>query len=158
MARLTVVILLVVVMLCGHAVAEDKGFGLGVILGEPTGLNGKFWLTETIAIDGAAAWSFADDEGVQLHADVLYHKFDLLKVKEGKLPIYFGVGARIKFVVDDDDDNRFGIRVPVGIDYIFAKAPLDIFFELVPIIDLAPSTKFAFNGAVGIRYYFGQKP
>lgn len=154
MARLTIVILLVFGLLGGHAVAGDKGFGVGVILGEPLGLSGKFWLTETIAIDGAAAWSFADDEGVQFHADVLYHKFDLFKVKEGKLPIYFGVGARIKFAVDDDDDNRFGIRVPVGIDYIFAKAPLDIFFELVPVLDLAPSTKFRFNGAVGIRYFF----
>ena len=154
MARWTVVILLVFVMLSGHAVAGDKGFGLGVILGEPLGLSGKFWLTETIAIDGAAAWSFAGDEGVQLHSDVLYHKFDLFNVKEGKLPIYFGVGARIKFVVDDDDDNIFGIRVPVGINYIFAKAPLDIFFELVPVLDLSPNTKFRFNGAVGIRYFF----
>ena len=154
-ARLTVPILLVVVLFCGQAVAQDKGIGVGVILGEPTGLSGKWWLTKTIAIDGAVAWSFADDEGIQLHADALYHQFDLLKVSKGQLPIYFGVGARIKFEVDDEDnDNRFGIRFPVGIAYIFGETPLDIFFELVPILELAPGTRFAFNGAVGVRYFF----
>lgn len=150
--RLTIYILSFLLILCGHAVAEDRGFGLGVILGEPTGISGKYWVTSNIAVDGAAAWSFASDDGVQLHADVLYHKFDLFNVKTGKLPIYFGAGARIKFTIDDD--NRFGMRVPVGIDYIFENVPLDIFFELVPIIDFAPSTKFAFNGGVGVRYFF----
>lgn len=150
--RLIIYILSFLLILCGHAVAEDRGFGLGVILGEPTGISGKYWVTSNIAVDGAAAWSFAGDDGVQLHADVLYHKFDLFNVKTGKLPIYFGAGARIKFTIDDD--NRFGMRVPVGIDYIFENVPLDIFFELVPIIDFAPSTKFAFNGGVGVRYFF----
>jgi hypothetical protein len=32
--------------------------------------------------------------------------------------------------------------------------PLDIFLEIVPILDLAPKVGFDFNGAIGIRYYF----
>jgi hypothetical protein len=34
---------------------------------------------------------------------------------------------------------------------------LDFFFELVPILDLAPSTDFGMNAAIGIRYFFGQE-
>jgi hypothetical protein len=29
-----------------------------------------------------------------------------------------------------------------------------MFVEAVPIVDLAPDTKLAGNGAVGLRYYF----
>ena len=153
-ARLTVVIILVVILFCGQAVAQDKVFGLGVLLGEPIGLSGKWWLTRTIAIDGAVAWSFAGDGGVQLHADVLYHKFDLLHINEDKLPLYFGVGPRVKFETDDGD-TIFGIRFPVGINYIYAeKRPLDLFFEVVPVLDRAPRIRFAFNAAVGVRYFF----
>ena len=28
-------------------------FGIGVVLGEPTGISGKYWLSEKTAIDGA---------------------------------------------------------------------------------------------------------
>jgi hypothetical protein len=164
-ARLSVVILLVVVMFCGQAVAQekssgpsvaqDKSIGVGVILGEPIGVCGKWWITDAIAIDAAVAWSFVADESVQIHADALYHIFDVIKVKKGKLPLYAGVGARVNFEVNEDkNENRFGIRFPVGIDYIFAERPFDIFFELVPILEVSPSTQFAFNADVGIRYYF----
>ncbi|MBP2681688.1 MAG: hypothetical protein H6Q78_1551, partial [Candidatus Krumholzibacteriota bacterium] len=46
-------------------------------------------------------------------------------------------------------------RVPVGLTYIFDGAPLDIFFEIVPILDLIPDTEFDANAAIGIRFYFG---
>ena len=155
MARLICVVSLIVVMLGGHALAQDRDFGLGIILGEPTGVSAKLWLGETIAIGGAVAWSFREDDGVQVHADVLYHQFDLFDVGEAKLPLYLGVGAMLKFEVDDNDnDNRFGIRFPVGIDYIFARVPLDIFFELVPILEFSPGTRFTFNAAIGVRYFF----
>jgi len=41
-----------------------------------------------------------------------------------------------------------------GINYLFEGVPLDIFLELVPILDLAPEMGFDFNGAIGIRYFF----
>jgi hypothetical protein len=163
--RLCIVMLLVVVMFCGQALAQDKSsgqpgardknIGIGVILGEPTGVCGKWWVTDAIAIDAAVAWSFVADESIQVHADALYHIYNIIKVKKGKLPLYAGVGARVNFEVNENEnENRFGIRVPVGIDYIFAEKPLDIFFELVPILEVSPSVRVSFNAAVGIRYYF----
>jgi hypothetical protein len=32
-----------------------------------------------------------------------------------------------------------------------------LFFEVVPIVDLAPDTELDFNGGVGIRFYIGGK-
>jgi hypothetical protein len=151
MVRSTVsFVLATVILLCGNAVAQERNLGLGIILGEPTGLSGKLWTSNTTAIDGAAAWSFGDKDALHLHVDYLAHNFNLLRLKQGKLPLYYGIGGRIKF----DNHSKVGIRIPVGINYIFPEAPLDIFFEIVPLLDLAPSTEFGLNGAIGTRYFF----
>jgi hypothetical protein len=127
-------------------------FGLGVIFGEPTGVSLKYFTTDTIAIDGGLGWSFHNDTDLHLHADVLWHKFDLFPVEEGKLPLYFGVGARFK--IEENDDDRFGIRFPIGISYMFEHLPMDVFFEVAPILDLAPETEGGFTAGIGCRWWF----
>jgi hypothetical protein len=138
-------------ILAGSAAAQGN-FGLGIIVGEPTGVSAKLWLTDRTAVDAAAAWSFSDEAAFHLHADYLFHNFDLISVEQGRLPVHFGIGGRVKF----EDDSKFGVRIPIGLTYIFDGAPLDVFFEVVPILDLVPDTEFTANGAVGIRYFFGQ--
>lgn len=148
--RTMVIGMLAVVLIAGSASAQGR-FGIGVIVGEPTGVSGKLWLTERTAIDGAAAWSFSDEAALHLHADYLFHNFDLIEVEKGRFPVYFGVGGRVKF----EDDSKFGVRIPVGIAYIMEDAPLDFFLELVPLLDLVPDTDFNFNAAIGVRFFFG---
>lgn len=144
---------LVIFSLAPNAFASGGPFGLGIILGEPTGINGKLYLGgKTNAIDGAAAWSFSGDNDFHLHGDYLYHNYGWIEVKKGELPVYFGIGARLK--IRDNAKNKFGVRVPVGLDYIFADAPFDVFVEVVPILELAPDTDFTMEGAVGGRFYF----
>jgi hypothetical protein len=154
--------MLTVMALCGSNAAardskkakskkiQDSILGLGVVLGEPTGISLKKWVGDIIAINGAAAWSFGRKDAFQIHADFLFHKFGLFEVGEGKLPLYYGIGTRVKF----ETDSKVGARIPVGVNYIFENEPLDIFLEIVPILDLAPSTKFDLNGAIGIRFFF----
>jgi hypothetical protein len=129
-------------------------FGLGATLGEPLGVNGKLWLSEKTAVDAGVGWSFGDQDGVQVHADFLYHKFDLFQVSSGQMPLYFGIGGRVKFV--DRGDNRAGIRGPVGISYLFPNSRWEVFGEVAPILDLAPKTSLEWNGGIGFRYYFGR--
>ena len=148
-----IALILALAVFAQNGMAKGGKFGLGVIIGEPTGPCFKYWTGPKTAIDGAAAWSLANNAGLHLHADYLVHKFDLIPVEKGSLPFYFGIGGRIRFAEGNGDD-RIGIRIPVGLDYIFADAPLDIFLELVPILDLAPDTDLDFNGAVGIRFFF----
>jgi hypothetical protein len=133
-----------------NLLAQADGFGIGIILGEPTGLSGKLWLTEKTAVDGAVAWSMWDGSALNVHADFLVHSFNLIHVSQGQLPLYFGIGARVKLA----NDPMVGVRVPVGLAYLFGSAPIDVFLELVPILDLVPGTYFHFNSAIGIRYFF----
>ena len=130
--------------------AQDSGFGLGAIFGEPTGLSAKMWTSEKTAIDGAVAWSFAGSGWLHLHTDILIHNYDLISVSEGKLPLYFGLGAFVTLA----SDLGLGIRVPLGFAYQFEGAPLEIFAEIVPGLSLLPGTDFYLGGGIGIRYFF----
>ena len=135
----------------------QEPFGLGVIVGEPTGLSLKYWLDDERAIDGAAAWSFSENDSFQLHGDYLIHNYDWLGVDE--LPCYYGLGARLKFKDSDgrgrnEDHAIFGIRFPLGVTYLFDEVPLDVFAELVPVLDVAPDADMDINAAIGLRFYF----
>lgn len=155
MCRAILFLLFAAVLFYGSVAAQEGGFGLGIILGEPTGLSLKQWVAANTAIDGAIAWSFGKHDALHLHANYLVHNFKLFKVEQGKLPIYYGIGGRIKFEENGtDEDTKIGVRIPVGISYILANSPLDIFLEIAPLLDLTPSTEFDLNGAVGIRYFF----
>ncbi len=129
---------------------QDKNIGLGIIVGEPTGVSFKYWTSSTTAFDAALAWSFIDEGAFHLHADYLFHNFNLLRIPEGRLPFYYGIGGRIKTATK----SRIGVRVPLGLAYMFNDTPVDIFLEVVPILDLAPKTDFKINAALGARYFF----
>lgn len=125
-------------------------FGIGIMVGEPTGVSVKTWMSANSAIGLGAAWSLAgSNEAVHLHADYLQHSW-FSNVDNGQLAFYFGLGGRIIFA----SDAEAGIRIPLGLNYVFESAPFDIFVEAVPILNLTPDTDFAGNGAAGIRYYF----
>lgn len=135
--------------------AQKDGFGLGVIIGEPTGPSFKVWTSGKTAIDGALAWSLEGNNDLHIHADYLFHEFAVAKVEKGKFPLYYGIGGRIRFH-DGNQDDEVGVRVPVGMAYLFDNSPLELFFEIVPIVNLTPDTELDFNGGVGARFYIGK--
>lgn len=127
--------------------------GAGIILGEPIGASVKYFFKDTFAIDGAAGWSDRDHAGLYVHSDVLWHNYDLLPVSRGRLPVYFGVGGLVRFR-HDGFDNQVGVRVPVGIEYLFDDIPVDIFAEIGPAIDVAPDVRGEITGGIGARFWF----
>ena len=141
--------ILMLVFIISFSTTYGQGkFGLGIILGEPTGISAKVWMSGTTAVDGAIAWSFANGSALHIHADFLLHNIDVISKV---VPLYYGIGGRIKF---REDDTRIGVRIPVGIAYDFPSTPIDIFLEIVPLLNLNPNTSFTMNGAVGGRFYF----
>jgi len=149
-ARLLIVACLMLVLVVGNMQAQQKKFGVGIILGEPTGLIMKYWTSSTTAFDIAGSWSFSGEDSFHIHADYLFHSFNLFKVEKGRLPLYYGIGARLSL----KDETWFGIRIPVGLSYMFDKTPFDIFAEIGPVMDVVPDTKLHVTGFIGFRYYF----
>lgn len=133
-----------------NATAQVDGLGVGIVVGEPTGVSAKYWLDRSNALDGAVAWSFLDEGSFYLHANYIHHHFEIIDLSSGEMPLYYGGGIKMKFA----SDFVFGVHVPLGVAYHFEEAPLDVFIEIRPGINFTPKTKFDMSGGIGIRYYF----
>lgn len=143
----------------------NKQFGLGIMVGVPSGLSGKYYLSEDTALDfGLGLYGRygrdSYDRALHLHIDHLWHPFVLAKPDAFWMPLYLGVGARILDHRDDRDfldDMHLGIRAPIGIMIDFTNVPLDIFLELALVVDVLHDGNHSYsdiNLALGIRYYF----
>jgi hypothetical protein len=148
----------------------NKTFGLGFMLGAPTGLSGKYFLSADTALDfGIGVYGYGrnrHDDDLHVHVDFLWHPVTLIKADPFWMPLYFGIGGRIwnhDYGPDDRYDHlHVGVRAPIGIAFDFQRVPLDIFFELALILDFASNDYdydhdglYAdFTGAIGVRYYF----
>ncbi len=129
---------------------ERGNVGLGIILGEPTGISGKVWLNEFEAFDAGLAYSFFGESSFSLHADYLYHDLDMI-IDDVEIPVYYGFGFRYRAL---EGDAGFGARGVMGVLWYDPKLPIDVFFEIVPVFELFPATSINLDLAIGGRYYF----
>ena len=151
----------------------NKTFGLGLMLGSPSGLSGKYFVGRSTAIDFGigGVGCCRGRRGVELHADYLWHPFVLTSTPAFELPLYVGIGGRYysySWRHNDHyhDGSALGARFPVGIAFDMNRTPFDIFVELAlvadVIVDHDPYTDgfdrdglyIDVDAAVGFRYYF----
>jgi hypothetical protein len=154
----------------GSSFEANKKFGIGLELGEPTGITGKLFVTPNQALDFGIGDLYHNyyvgGEGLHLYLDYLWHPTVLTKADAFELPLYIGVGGRFwNFDYSCDrfgvcsSANLFGVRVPVGISFDFNNVPLDIFIQLVPTLDFyrnyaARSVYLDIDFSFGIRFWF----
>jgi hypothetical protein len=147
----------------GMAIAQDRNFGLGVILGEPTGISAKLWVSSINAFDFGLGWSVGGDRisdyngtydggsRVHFHMDYLWHWFDAINSSE-RFPLYTGIGGRIN--TGAGYKSSAAVRGVLGIAWLPHHTPIDIFLELVPSLEVIPSTGFGIDAGLGARFFF----
>lgn len=149
----------------GIAVARPQGLGLGLMGGIPSGLSLKVWTGPHVALDAGLGYALLYGQALSIHGDVLWHTNSLMQSsQDGYLPLYIGLGARVVMANEAQHYpyTRIGIRVPFGLEYVFASVPIGLFAEVVPTFDLAGVPNegpyhgqfFGPQGSVGFRYYF----
>ena len=142
--------------------AQDHGFGIGFVIGEPTGLSAKLWTSKKNAFDFGLGWAVGPDRvsdfhgvhygsRVHFHMDYLWHSFNAIR-SEQRFPLYYGIGGR--FNSGGGYDSSFGVRGVFGIAWLPRDAPLDVFLEVVPVLQLTQSTGFGMDAGLGMRFYF----
>lgn len=131
--------------------AGSGNFGIGIMVGEPTGIAPKLWLNQESAIAGGIAWAFSGEASMHLHADFINHVHGLVDVEGGMLSFYYGMGGRLLL---RENSSKIGMRFPIGLNYILSGSSIEFFLEIVPVFNLLPSTDFSGNGGIGFRYYF----
>lgn len=133
-------------------------FGMGLIIGEPTGISAKYWLGSERAVDFALGASIFTD--FRAHATYLYHVdvFDNQRV-----PMYYGIGGSIAGrtgrVAEFGSDTRrdrvgLGVRGAIGVSYLVPTAPFDLFIEFGSVLIVFPPAALDIDLSIGIRYYF----
>ncbi len=131
--------------------AQDTGWGLGVMMGIPTGISAKYWIDEESALDFGFAYSFVSpSSGLSMHCDYVRHLFNVIK-SDYEIPLYYGFGGRLKII---DSKGFIGARGVAGILILGKSIPIDAFFEVAPVFNLFPETSLHIDLAIGARYYF----
>src|SRR5262249_39558693 len=164
--RLGLVMLIIAAASTAHADNEsvsrgtEKGtLGVGIVLGEPTGVSAKLYLKDDQAIQAAVGAAFIGG-GLAIHADYVWHPYVLQNRDSFTLPLYVGPGVRAMEYSQGGGMSYFalGLRVVVGMLFDFKTVPLDTFVEVAPVFeDGFQSNKgagIAIEADAGIRYYF----
>lgn len=156
----------------GGGFEANKTFGLGIELGEPSGLNGKVFISPQAAIDFGVGYAYQNyyyGDGLHLYGDFLFHPTVLAHADAFELPFYIGGGIRYwDFDYYDNQNFRYrgsavGIRVPLGIAFDFNRAPVDIFLQIVPVLDFLHGDYYdryrdrshlGIDASVGVRFWF----
>lgn len=152
MRKNLLILFAIMLFVSNNLVAQDKNFGLGIIIGSPTGISAKYWVSGSNAIDFGLGYSFSKKGGrLNIHADYVWHNFNIIQSSE-RFPIYYGIGGR--FRVRENEDGSLGIRGVVGINWLSRTLPLDVFLEVAPVFRIFPSTSLDFDAGLGARFWF----
>jgi hypothetical protein len=132
--------------------AQNKGFGIGLMIGQPTGFAAKNWMNGNNALDFALGFSFARNySGVNMHSDYLWHSYNAIQSSE-KFVLYYGPGLSLR--TGKDGNGQFGIRGELGLEWMSHSAPIDVFIEIAPVFNFIATTGFNVDASFGARYYF----
>lgn len=149
--------------------AQGGPFGLGVVIGDPTAITGKYMFDNVQAMDFGL--SFDLSRWFLLYGDYQHHfpgAFGRANAFFAHTTPYVGVGGLLVFsnreawetrrwrYFSETSDSRMalGLRIPLGMEWRPPNVPIGVFLELVPGILIVPATYGYFQGGLGIRYFF----
>lgn len=142
------------------AIAQNGGkkWGLGAVIGDPTGLSVNYFFTDVTTLHTTIAWDADDTEELELASHYNWRKD---KIAETKIPLgwFMGVGAKVLFydrrhIDTDDDDFEFGPSGTLGLFYTFANVALEPFVKGNLTMNVIEDTDVNGDLMVGLHYNF----
>ena len=132
--------------LAQESVASSKALGLGVQLGEPSGITAKLYTQPETAYELIAAWDLHDF--FFLNGHVLFER----PIPRSPLRYYLGPGLLTG--LGKDKSGRIpmiGVSGEAGVNFLVGQ--YEAFVHVTPRFHLIPATKAHFGGGIGLRYY-----
>jgi hypothetical protein len=143
------------IVLAARATPARADFGLGLFLGDPTGLDVKIGLGSRSALDIVLGFNtYRDGRGNYGH--LTYLVTPLIGHGDAVLvPLRFGIGVALYGTSDDLD---FAVRAPFEIALRMRHAPLEFYGEIALALTLfdpgEDSLQTDVQGGLGLRVYF----
>jgi hypothetical protein len=133
---ITLPVILISMMWCQHAAAQDYRLAAGVRLSNssPTissAISAKYFATDKTAIEGLVAWGNRFGIGALLE---IHNKFNT-----PGLSWFYGGGMYVGF---QDGDTYLGPTGIIGLDYKFTNAPVNLSLDWKPEMDIIPDINF----------------
>lgn len=147
-------VLFAVLFTASFSEAQEK-FGLGVILGDPTGFSAKGKIGPEAWLDGVVTFSSGPASTYYLSSDYIKERPHLFRLDQQTVDLTYGIGLRI-YESGKSNDRKFhvGPKVPVGLSTKFRDPSVEIYVEASFIMDVAPSTSGDVDGGIGFRYWW----
>lgn len=151
--------LLVVAAVLGVAAPASADIGVGLFVGQPTGLDIKVGLQRRTALDMVFGWNdFRGGRAAYGHATFLVN-LGTARGSSVLVPFRLGVGGAI---YDDGgeffNDINVAVRAPFEIGLRFRRTPLEIYGEVALKITFIDSNNnnddVDGDGGLGLRVYF----
>jgi hypothetical protein len=144
--------LVIIAVLAGAAPAARADVGIGLFIGEPTGLDLKIGIAQRSGIDIVLGWDTLRD-GRDLYGHVTY--LVTLLVGHGQsvlVPLRLGIGGAIY-----GNAPNIAVRAPLEIGLRLRHTPVEFYGEIaavLEIVDAPGDPAFDLDGGVGFRIYF----
>lgn len=160
-------LLVVTIMTIGATIGFAQGpggksFGFGIIFPDPTGGTIKVWLNRENALDFYIGGDYFG--GPRIGGDYLWHFFPF---QTDIANMYAGVGGTVGlgygggywygdkhgWYYRPGGEAAFGLRALIGVNVMPRRTPLELFFEVGPLVGIAPGYGFGMDVALGVRLY-----
>jgi hypothetical protein len=160
---LSLLLCTVISSLSVHASDSRGTLGVGLELGDPSGLTIKYWTSHRTAFDGYIGGSYFGSP--RIGVDYLWH----FPTRESNIVhFYAGLGGTIgfgnghgifwrynpgDFYYRSNDGLGLGARGLAGITLEPHTVPLEFFFELGLLLGVTPNFGSSFEAGIGLRFY-----
>lgn len=146
------------------AKVASEAAALGLSIGSPTGLDGKFGLGGDHSLNATIGVHFLPHDAIGIGVEYNYriYKFTVGSTTDelylgagGMLTLFnYGIYGHHKHV--DGVGAGFVARVPFGVEFNFNKVPINLFLELAPGLGVVSGKGFDFliDVAAGFRFVF----
>ncbi len=148
------------------SLAFAKTWGLGAVIGAPTGLSANYFINETRTIQSTLAYDFGGDDDLQIASHYQWRINDL-NIEKLKLGWFYGAGARLAFKDhdhhhrhghehNDDHDGHvdFGPSGTIGLFHEFIDVPLEVFLKANLTLNIIEQTDVDGDLMLGLHYNF----
>lgn len=146
-----------------NAFAQQSDFGLGVVVGEPTAITAKKRLSSQRALDFGFGYYWQNS--ALFFGDYLFQfpgTFQTDNSIVNTFVPYVGLGSSLniykkenrKRIGDNEANLVLSARIPIGVSWAIANSPIEVFVEIVPVLNIIPGLSFDMNAGLGGRIFF----